>query len=174
MVNWTGDEPSELGVEATFADRVVGKALTDSVAEVIAEPILSTVEGRPAHLLLQGGEVEYFVSDGEGKFRVEKIKDESGVEVRLAVADAKAENDSQNVTVDPFRIRITTLDHREPIEGLALAVGKPVFRTFEWDATLTCRPGQINAFTLDSPRQGRILVVVRLEIGGAEADGEDS
>jgi hypothetical protein len=105
---------------------------------------------------------------------VEKIKDESGVEVKLSVADAKAENDSLNVTVDPFRIRITTLDHREPFEGLSLAVGKPVFRTFEWDATLTCRPGQINAFTLDSPRQGRILVVVRLEVGDSETDGGDS
>lgn len=174
MVNWTAQQANGHNGGTTFADRVVGKALTHSVAEVIAEPILTTVKGRPAHLRLQGGEVEYFVSEGDGRFRVEKVKDETGIEVRLLVADEKEENDSLNVTVEPFEIRITTLDHREPIEGSGLAVGKPVFKTFEWDAKLSCRPGQINAFTLDSPRQGRILVVVRLEVGGSDEEGDDS
>jgi hypothetical protein len=148
------------------ADRVIGEALTASVAQVIAEPVLSTVEGRPAHLRLQGGEVEYFHREEDGRFRLERIKDESGVEVQLRVAEARHENETLNVTVDPFEIRITTLDRREGVQGVGLAVGKPVFRTFEWDATLTCWPGQLNAFTLDSPRQGRILVVVRLELPG--------
>jgi hypothetical protein len=156
------------GLPATVADRVIGEALTASVAQVIAEPVLSTVEGRPAQLRLQGGEVEYFVREANGQFRLEKMQDQTGVEVHLRVSGTKAENDTRTVTVDPFEIKITTLDRREPVDGVALPVGKPVFRTFEWDATLTCRPGQLNAFTLDSPRQGRILVVVRLEMPGEE------
>ena len=159
------------GLPATVADRVIGEALTASVAQVIAEPVLSTVEGRPAQLRLQGGEVEYFVRGANGHFRLETMQDQTGVEVQLRVSGTKAENDTRTVTVDPFEIKITTLDRREPVDGVALPVGKPVFRTFEWDATLTCHPGQLNAFTLDSPRQGRILVVVRLEMPGAH-DGK--
>jgi hypothetical protein len=155
--------PAEDGWTGTLGDRVVGEALTASVAEVIAEPVLSTTEGTPAQLRLQGGEVEYFVREGESQFRLERVKDQSGVEVKLSVAGAECENDTLNVTV-PFEIRITTLDERQAIEGVELPVGKPVFRTFEWDAALTCHPGQMNAFTLDSPRQGRILVVVRLDV----------
>lgn len=154
----------------TLAEPMIGEALTSSMAQVIAEPVLTTVEGRAAHLRLQGGDVQYFVRNGEGTFRLETIKDQSGVELQLLVSKAKHENDTLNVTVKPFQIRITTLDCREPVEGVELPVGKPVFQTFEWDATLTCRPGQMNAFTVDSPRQGRILVVVRLQVPGEHGE----
>lgn len=142
---------SDAGAEAAS-----GAQLAD-YAEVLAAPRMLTLVGQSSSIRM-GAEVPYLARNAGGCLEVRHDAEaQEGVEIEFVASDASDEF----VTVKTFRVRVTAVASRQPIEGVPFDVGAPVMRTIEVSTSLKLASGKPAILALPrTNRWGPLLLAV--------------
>lgn len=138
----------------------------------IAAPRIRVVDG-PATLQIQSEQkFTYFVPVGEGRYEAEQTAAQVlGMIVSLHLQPV--EDMKEYVDLNPISIEVSSLDGREPIEGLDLDVGKPIVASRSLKTTARMKLGATRIIEIPSgPKTQAVLLlrVSRMEDGKDQAE----
>ncbi len=137
-------------------------SLNDPGVSVLAAPVVSVVAGVPAMVQVKSEAVlTYLEPLGNGKFEAKETRPrELGMEIELAIQPI-AGND-QYVDVSPLQFRISTLDGREPVDGLNLEAGKPIIAKRSLNTTARLKLGIARRIAIPSGPKAEAALLLRV------------
>jgi hypothetical protein len=134
--------------------------------DVLSAPRITTELGQASSIEISTGPVNlpYFVRTGAKTFELKESVAEArlGIRIQLTVRPVAGQDDK--LSVSPIKISMTTLDGREPIEGVDLDIGKPIVSTRTLETSMTVVNGaEPSGIVLPAPagRQPVLFVSVQ-------------
>src|SRR5262245_49550507 len=123
-VTRAAEAPANLSEEDLWDDSSRRSGIT-----VVAAPKVTLDPKQPVTVQIQTEAIfTYLVPLGSGKFEA-KQSDVHELGMKFTMQVEPVDGDDEFVDVAPLEIHITSLDGREPVEGLDLDVGKPIVAT---------------------------------------------
>jgi hypothetical protein len=129
---------------------------------ILSQPMLLVLDEHEAAVHVASQQVfEYLVPIGDGKFEVRKTEpQELGIRLTFVVNPA---DDPEAVVLSPVQIEVTSLDGREPVNGLGLDVGKPIISTRSIETSVPLRFGEERTVPIPSGPTQAAAVILRVE-----------
>jgi hypothetical protein len=107
--------------------------------DVLSAPTIRMVVGQTSSIEVSSGDLQlpYFVRTGEKTFALTYSTADTrlGIRIQLGVRPVRGQDDK--LSVSPIKISMTTLDGREPVDGVDLDIGKPIFSTRTLETSMT-------------------------------------
>ena len=129
---------------------------------VISAPRATVYSDIPATFEIQASRTfDYLEALGHGKFEAKRSPPSAlGMKFRLGVQPV--EGDENSVELAPLEIQSTTLDGREPVEGLDLDVGKPIIATRSLKTTARVKLGAVRIIAIPSGPKTEAAIMLRV------------
>jgi hypothetical protein len=121
------------------------------------EPTRVALGGRFAVEVESDRDLEYFEKAKDGRFDLRKIREETGFKIGMCVEKGK----NESIRLSDFSVSLKTVESREPVPGVNLPVGKPIYRTREIKTDILLSPGK-NYGILFHPGEGQGILLLRL------------
>lgn len=103
-------------------------------------------------------EYQYFRRRDDGLFELDEIRMENP---GLSLSGAVEQGPGDIIILRDLKFETTLVTERQPIEGVHLNVGKPVFRSSEFTTTMAVKPGQYYGIQILAEARGHFVIQLR-------------
>lgn len=133
--------------------------------EVLSRPQVKALLGQPAQIQVgkELPQMAYLVRTGKKTFELREVVAKPTLGLTISLTAQSVADDPDQIEISPLAISTTTLDGREPIPGVDLDVGKPIFSTRKLETSMTLTDGgPTGAIMLPGPsgRQAVLFISV--------------
>jgi hypothetical protein len=152
------------------ASELIGErlqALTEhGRVDMLSRPQIRTLAGQHSLVEIGGGlSVSYLVRTGERTFEQKELQCTPPLGIRMDLTPHPVPGEARKIEIRPLNVSITTLDGRQPIEGLALDFGKPIISTRSLQSSsLMLVQGEPAAVVLPGPPGRHALMFITARI----------
>ena len=126
----------------------------------LANPRVLVIPGQTFEIQIGSDvpEIQYFEKRDDGLFELKKIKVRTG----LSVSGKVEKGVSESIVLKDLTFNFTTLEKRNPIEGVTLEVGKPEIKERSLKTTVSLKPNY--NYGIEMPTEGEGVLFIRLRI----------
>ncbi len=138
--------------------------------ERVANPQLIQLVGKSFELSVTPSEpVEYFEEKDDGLFE-HRISDEAP---GISISTRLEEGADGRIVLRKLTIEAKTVTEREPLRGVGLRVGRPIFASERIETTISLKPGRDYGIQVSTKSEGVLVLRVRVERRGKESSGNN-
>jgi hypothetical protein len=129
----------------------------------IGSPRIVTRENTAALLEVKNEELnQYFERKENNLFELKTLESDESTGFSIAVTPRVASDSPDQLDCD-FSFRYTWIRDREPVDGVRLAVGKPILGSAKTEGKLGCRLGQWTCYRTILDGEGILYVFVKVK-----------
>lgn len=136
------------------------RRLAGAGRNVLAAPKLAVRPGQPAKIQIQSEQTfTYLVPLGDNKFESKRTGPHKlGIDLDLQVDEIEGQSDY--VELSSLQIEVAGLDGREPVEGLDLAVGRPIISTRSLKTSTKMRINEVRLVPIPSGPETEVVLAI--------------
>lgn len=151
------------------------EAPDDPRIKQVSAPRIVTPEGMQATIVMQNEEeLQYFERKDNGLFELKTHESKGGpIGVQIELTPRPVEQDPARLDCG-FAFRYTWVKDREPIEGVALSVGKPIVESAASEGSIGCRLGEWSCYRTILSGEGVLYVFIKAAEHTADGSGVEA
>lgn len=121
----------------------------------VYSPSVDLIENATTHIKISADQkLQYFEAEPAGGYSLKSLESPTGLDIKLRTRERR-----DRIYFDEMWTEVRFLKHREPIEGVALPVGKPVIDKRVYEIELSLRENKIYGVLLSlENNQGFVLI----------------